>query len=664
MISVIVPIFNISEYLEKCIESIINQSYSDLEIILVNDGSTDNSGSICDDYASRDERIKVIYKENGGLVTARKTGLEAATGEYIAFVDGDDWIDTNMYMEMLELCKEANVDFVEAGYTYNRGGVDVKFSCKDEIVCLDDEERERLIKEWMCSAENATVRSTIWSKLYRAEIIKCAYAKVDNVRALGEDYINYLHLIKCSEKIAVTSKVYYHYSFRENSLSHDTSIGRLRNNCALFCKCCELLQELYPAIDDNKVNAWFAQHTIQGFYALNFNKDVPTPNYKIKDIDNLRGKKIVIYGAGNVGKDVYIQLCKYGDIEIVDWLDKNSDRYNYPYYTVHNASLLPELEYDIILIAVLRERVAQSIKKDILAYGCSEDKVIWKEISNVIDEFTPEPVGYNIVKVMGGLGNQMFQYAYYRALEECGHNVVINNDPIVGEVRKFELEKVFSNIKITYDEKNKYESYKNSLSFHGFYQEPGHSIYSEEAFKKKDCSFLGYWQSEKYFKSIERFIREEFVFSPEERALVELATQIQTEENSVSIHVRRGDYLDFSDMYCGICTLDYYAKAIDVVKMKVDRPKFYVFSDDMEWTKANLSIPNAVYINSSMFDSYQNWYDMYLMSCCHHNIIANSSFSWWGAWLNSNQEKIVVSPSKWLNGEETRDIWCDSWVRI
>lgn len=104
VISVIVPIFNISKYLDKCIESILNQSYSDLEIILVDDGSSDNSGSICDYYATMDKRIRVIHKENGGLVSARKAGLEIATGEYIAFIDGDDWIDAEMYSEMLELC--------------------------------------------------------------------------------------------------------------------------------------------------------------------------------------------------------------------------------------------------------------------------------------------------------------------------------------------------------------------------------------------------------------------------------------------------------------------------------------------------------------------------------------------------------------------------------
>ncbi len=665
VISVIVPIFNISKYLDKCIESILNQSYSDLEIILVDDGSSDNSGSICDYYATMDKRIRVIHKENGGLVSARKAGLEIATGEYIAFVDGDDWIDAEMYSEMLELCIKNDADFVESGYTYERNGVEVNFFCKDANIYLNDDIREGIIKEWMCSLETAPIRSTIWSKLYRIEIIKEAYENVNKMQSLGEDFLCYLHLIKSSKRVVVTSKIYYHYSFRDNSLSHDTSIGRLRNSCGLYCKCCELIREIYPSIDENKVNAWFAQHTVEDFYKLNFDKEVPTPIYKIDNIDELRGKKIVIYGAGNVGKDVYIQLCKYGDIKIVDWIDRNSDRYNYPYYTVHSASILPELEYDVILIAVLREKVAKSIKSDILEYGCSEEKVIWKEIVKAVNQFIPEPVGYNIVRFIGGLGNQMFQYAFYRALQEKGQKVKASIDSFTKySKRSFELPKVFPNVKLCYDEDMKYESYKNSLSFHELYQETENGVYDAEVFKRTDCSMSGYWQSEKYFENIKENIREELIFEPEEARLIKLAERIRSEKNSVSLHVRRGDYMETPEMYGNICTVEYYNRALKFVKEKLQNPIFYVFSDDLEWTKNNIKIPNANYISDILFQDYQNWYDMFLMSCCHHNIIANSSFSWWGAWLNTNEDKVVISPNKWINGEHTKDIWCSSWIRM
>lgn len=664
IISVIVPIFNVSKYIDRCIESIRNQSYSDLEIILVDDGSTDSSGSICDNYAAVDKRIKVVHKENGGLVTARKAGLESATGEYIAFVDGDDWIDAAMYSHMIELCEKNDADFVESGYTYHRGKAEVKFPCKEGVICLNDSEREILIREWMSQPGKATVRNVIWSKIYRAAIIKHAYSKVDNKKSLGEDLISYLHLIKNSTKVVVTSKINYHYVFRENSLAHDYAIERLRNSCGLFCECCELIREMYPVIDENTVNAWFAQRTVEDFYKLNFDREVPMPIYKIKNIDDLRNKKIVIYGAGNVGKDIYIQLCKYDNIQIVDWIDKNNERYHYPYYKVHNASILPNLKYDVILIAVLREQVANFIKNDILDYGCPEEKIIWIEIGKVIDYFIPEPVGYNIVRCMGGLGNQMFQYAFYRALEEAGQNVTFNIDFFISGRREFELQDVFPNVKIKYDNIHAYDSYKNSLSFHGLYQEAEVGVYDARVLDIADCSLNGYWQSERYFEKIKTIIRKEFVFAPKETALIRLAEQIRKKENSVSLHVRHGDYFEFPEIYGGICTIDYYDKAIRYINEKVAFPQFFVFSDDLDWVRNNLVIENAIYINSMMFETYNDWYDMYLMSECKHNIIANSTFSWWGAWLNSNKNKIVIAPKKWVNVDSMEDICPEDWIRI
>ena len=118
--SVIVPIYKTEQFLKKCIESIVNQTYKNMEIILIDDGSPDNCGNICDEYAKRDERIKVIHRENKGLSSARNTGIEVATGEFVAFVDSDDWIDLDMYESLIELADKYNADIVEGGYRYIR----------------------------------------------------------------------------------------------------------------------------------------------------------------------------------------------------------------------------------------------------------------------------------------------------------------------------------------------------------------------------------------------------------------------------------------------------------------------------------------------------------------------------------------------------------------
>jgi hypothetical protein len=111
---------------------------------------------------------------------------------------------------------------------------------------------------------------------------------------------------------------------------------------------------------------------------------------------------------------------------------------------------------------------------------------------------------------------------------------------------------------------------------------------------------------------------------------------------TVSIQVRRGDYLKNPDKFCGMCSIEYYYQAIRYMEGKVDNPYYVVLSDDIEWVKENLHIENAIYVEENMFDEYSDWYDMYIMTCCKHNIIANSSF----------------------NNEDTPDIWCDGWIKI
>ena len=118
-VSIIVPVYKVEKYLRKCIDSIINQTLKDIEIILVDDGSPDNCGKICDEYAAKDTRIKVIHKENGGLSSARNAGMEVAEGEYIGFVDSDDWIESDMYMTLWQKAKDINADLVNSDYFRN-----------------------------------------------------------------------------------------------------------------------------------------------------------------------------------------------------------------------------------------------------------------------------------------------------------------------------------------------------------------------------------------------------------------------------------------------------------------------------------------------------------------------------------------------------------------
>ena len=180
----------------------------------------------------------------------------------------------------------------------------------------------------------------------------------------------------------------------------------------------------------------------------------------------------------------------------------------------------------------------------------------------------------------------------------------------------------------------------------------------------------GCFQSDKYFRDCEGRVREAYRFRgiesgafPLPEDYLRLEKQIE-DCQSVSVHIRRGDYLDESHggLYTGICTEAYYKEAFARMERLVPGARFFLFSNDPEWTREHFESKNCVLVEGSTEDT--GYMDLYLMSRCRHNIIANSSFSWWGAWLNENPEKKVIAPAKWLNGRECRDIYTERMIRL
>lgn len=290
----------------------------------------------------------------------------------------------------------------------------------------------------------------------------------------------------------------------------------------------------------------------------------------------------------------------------------------------------------------------------------------------------------DIVRFSGGLGNQMFQYAFMEALKSRGRAVkaslgFYNKHP---DAMRFSLCHVFPDVELEYISDNefdaidrKWKEIKQSGSLDAFCQNVSERFfwvediakepctYQPDVFKTKNCVFVGYWQSEKYFRQIKDQLMSKFQFAEKSAALRDFARKL-SDEMYVSVHIRRGDYLANPASYMGICTQEYYQAAINYIRSKEPDARFIFFSDDMDWVKEHIPVPGAVFCGQSMFDGYEDWFDMYLMSRCRHNILANSSFSWWGAWLNPNENKIVVAPGRWLGYSDTPDIWCEGWNRL
>ena len=284
-----------------------------------------------------------------------------------------------------------------------------------------------------------------------------------------------------------------------------------------------------------------------------------------------------------------------------------------------------------------------------------------------------------IVKLTGGLGNQLFQYSLGRYLaikNNCGlklditgfetyklHNYTLGNFKIIEKFANSAEILLLNNpisrsLSSYFPSQRKMHIKEQSSHFDPNILNAGRNVYLE-----------GYWQSENYFKGIGDTIRKDLTLrDPLGEEAKKIAEQISSHE-SVSLHIRRGDYAknERTREVHGLCSPEYYERSISYISRRSVAPRLFIFSDDIEWAKANLNLSGlpATFVSDGN-DKIKNFEELYLMSLCKHNILANSTFSWWGAWLNVNKDKIVIAPKKWFNSNkiDAADLIPSSWITI
>lgn len=248
MISVVVPVYNTEAYLDRCINSLIKQTVKNIEIILIDDGSTDKSGEICDHYAGINKNVKVIHQENRGQASARNEGLKIAKGDYIGFVDSDDWVSYDMYENMLETMKEENCDVVECDYIRSSEFINIESNCKKAEKRIFD--TENILKEHLLGK---CFESVIWNKLFKKNIVNHLFIEG---RYLEDIFWLYPVLANCKKGAHLYKELYVYFQ-RGDSLSGETySIKKLESiECAVeraeFIN--EKFPELLPFAEANKI---------------------------------------------------------------------------------------------------------------------------------------------------------------------------------------------------------------------------------------------------------------------------------------------------------------------------------------------------------------------------------------------------------------------------
>lgn len=375
LISVIVPIYMIDRYVGLCIESILNQTYKNLEIILVDDGGKDRCPEICDLYKRKDERIKVIHKPNGGLVSARKAGLQQSNGEYVTYVDGDDWIGQGFIEGLYTAACTTNADMVCAGFTRDLFSRSAFFT---NTLLSGIYEGEKLTELWKNMASTGDyfrpgISTYVWNKLFKREVLLDPQSRVDNRISIGEDgAVTYPALLSCS-RVTVIDNVAYHYRQREDSMLKQSS-----GYSAEAQKLRYLYDYLMQWADRTPKELRIEEQVIDYVLSIAIMRSggrLPQDVYSTFDMEYY-GKDVIIYSAGTFGQQLVNRFKETEHCRVVAWIDDDYWEYRRCCLDVDPVEAVSALSYDYILIATVDRLVADRAERRLMDLGVSQKRIL------------------------------------------------------------------------------------------------------------------------------------------------------------------------------------------------------------------------------------------------------------------------------------------------
>lgn len=383
-LSVVVPIYNVEKYLKKCIDSILAQIYQAIEVILVDDGSTDRSGIICDEYAQKDARVHVIHKENGGLISARYQGVCAASGKYVTFVDSDDWIDDQMYDTLMTYCIKTQADVVMSGINrYYSQDVIKKWKFRlDEGYYSKREIESKILPTmlWNTKREAWDIDPSLWSKIYKRELILEQLEKVKNLDIYyGEDTVTIFPLLLNADSVYITNESFYFHRQREKGCppGYIKDPFFLQRLYVAYKYLWDFFsQTQYAEVLHQQVDCFFINSTRlkeKYFWTYDGVQKRIFPYYLFQKDD-----RVILYGAGKVGHSFKEQNDEYGFCNMVLWVDKNNSHLSIG-DKIKSPTKINTINYDYVLIAVENIELALEIKRELVQIGVPATKIVWSE---------------------------------------------------------------------------------------------------------------------------------------------------------------------------------------------------------------------------------------------------------------------------------------------
>ena len=384
LLSIIVPIFKVEKYLEQCIGSLLNQTYSNIEIILVNDGSPDHCPNICDHYCALDNRVKVVHKENGGLVSARKAGLKVARGKYIGFVDGDDWVEAHMYEDMMHCASAYDVDAVVAGHKEELGGkvvevlynnLPVGYYSKDKLI-------SDVYPKMLCTGmfSQFGIFSYLWNKIFKKEVIYNNQIDIDDHIFMAEDAACTYPTLLDANSIYIKDSTFYRYRQRVDSMVKareidNSELGRYKL----------LYQHLYGKFNSSRHSDillpqldLFLLSLLTVRSGLDFKNDGKLNElFAFKQIPE--GSDLIICGAGTFGQHLVKRVINGQKFNMIGWVDNLHHIYKNLGLPVDSLNKVNKARYDYVLVAFIEEGNAKLMKKKLLNHGVKLEKILMVE---------------------------------------------------------------------------------------------------------------------------------------------------------------------------------------------------------------------------------------------------------------------------------------------
>lgn len=379
-IGVIVTVYNVEQYIEQCLKSILQQTYTDLELVVVDDGSTDASGRLCDEIGQHDRRVTVIHQDNQGPIIARLNGLRSTNAEFITFVDGDDWIQENLYQDIVNTGYLGKADLISFGLTRYHGPEDMRRELDKVEPGIYDKEQiyNEVIQNffWKIGICKYGIDPSVWSKIFRRDLLEKQLLSINNLHIhYGEDIAVLYPLILEANSIAIVGECYYFHRIRKNN-----QVPPYIADEKYFDKLFKLYDYMRSVFEQNERKDVLLKQ-LDYFYIfsarlgklkygdLAFEEQYLFPFDKVE-----KGSRIVLYGAGRVGQTYYKQINKLDYCTLALWVDK--DHSIYENKTIHPIMDIKYTEFDYVVIAVDAVKTSAIVEKNLCNMGIAKRKII------------------------------------------------------------------------------------------------------------------------------------------------------------------------------------------------------------------------------------------------------------------------------------------------